>query len=186
MFELSLHILDLVQNSISAGATLVTIEITIDRSSGLLVIALIDDGCGMDEALLARVTSPFGTTRKSRKVGLGIPMFLQLAELCGGGLTLESTSGAGTRLVARFELNSIDLPPMGDLSATMRSLILGAPDRPDFVLDYRVDGETFRFDTREIRQALGEVALNEPAVLSWIGEYIAEGLGAADEAAQRR
>ncbi|MEA5068619.1 MAG: ATP-binding protein [Christensenellaceae bacterium] len=186
MFELSLHILDLAQNSISAGATLVTIEIAIGRLPGLLVIALIDDGCGMDEALLARVTSPFGTTRKSRKVGLGIPMFMQLAELCGGGLTLESTPGLGTRLVARFELNSIDLPPMGDLSATMRSLILGVPDRPDFVLDYRVGEHAFRFDTREIRQALDGVALNEPAVLSWIGEYIAEGLGAADEAARRK
>ena len=176
MFELSLHILDLVQNAIAAGATLIGIGIAVDHAAGTLTITIGDDGRGMDAALLEQAASPFGTTRTSRKVGLGIPMFEQLAEQCSGALTLESEPGAGTRLTARFALDSIDLPPMGDLPGTMRALILGAPDATDFTLSYRVDARAFAFDTREVRAQLGGVPLGEPDVLNWIGEYIGEGL----------
>ena len=160
MFELALNILDLVQNSVSAGATLVVITVTVDMEKDQLTIAIEDDGCGMDETLLSRVTSPFATTRTTRKVGLGIPMFKQCAEMCGGTFELKSTKGVGTLVQATFRASHVDLPPLGDLKGTMLSLIAGSPDRPDFVLDYTVDGRTFTFDTRPIRKALGGAPLS--------------------------
>ncbi len=180
MFELSLNILDLVQNSITAGAMLVTIGVCYDEETRVLTIVIADDGCGMDEALLKRVTSPFATTRTTRRVGLGIPMFKQTAELCAGTFGLVSEPGEGTTLTATFSLDSIDLPPLGDLSGTMRSLVLGAPDRPDFKLSYRVNQSEFTFDTRAVREALGGVSLSEPDVLGWIGEYISQGMAECD------
>jgi len=176
MFELSLHILDLVQNSVRAGATVVTIRIAYDPDTDTLLLELIDDGCGMDEALLQQVTNPFATTRTTRKVGLGIPMLKQLAELCEGTFSLQSQVGKGTTLSARFKMSSIDLPPMGDLPGTMRSLILGAPDRPEFVLEYSMGQQRFTFDTREVREALGGLSLAEPDILGWIAGYIAQGM----------
>ncbi len=176
MFELSLHILDLVQNSISAGATLVVVEILIDTEQDNMTITIQDDGCGMDEALLSRVTSPFATTRTTRKVGLGVPMFKQCAEMCGGAFSIESAVGIGTTLTATFGYSHVDRPPVGDMAGTMQSLVLGSPDRPDFVFRYRMDGSEFTFDTREVRQALSGVSLAEPAVLSWIKEALDEGI----------
>ena len=113
MPELALHILDLVQNSVSAGATRVVVTICYDTASDTLLISIEDDGKGMPPELLARVSSPFTTTRTTRKVGLGIPLFKQLAEMCGGELTLESTVGKGTRTQATFTASHMDLPPMG-------------------------------------------------------------------------
>ena len=179
MFELSLHILDLVQNSITAGATLVTITIEIDRINSTMRIVIEDDGCGMDKALLARVVSPFATTRTTRKVGLGIPMLKQLCEQCAGHFLLDSAPGEGTRLQAQLDCKSIDLPPLGDLAGTMQTLVLGAPVTPDFVLTYTVDGSSFFLDTREIRTMLEGVALSEPDVIGWIGDYVKEGMAEA-------
>ena len=181
MFELSLNILDLVQNSITAGATLVTIEITIDHERDCLVITIADDGCGMDEALLMRVTSPFATTRTTRKVGLGIPMFKQCAEMCSGSFIIESEKGIGTKLTATFVASHVDLPPMGDIPGTMQALVLGAPDTPDFVLRYTVDGNEFAFDTREVREALGGLSLAEPDILAWIKDAIEGGMAEAEQ-----
>ena len=176
MFELSLHILDLVQNAVRAGASLVIIRILYDTAQDQLTIELEDDGCGMDEALLKRVLSPFATTRTTRKVGQGIPMFQQLAQQCGGDLTLESQVGVGTTLIARFQMSSIDLPPLGDLPGTLRTLILGSPDKPDFLLEYSWDGREFCLDTRQVRAALGGLSLAEPDILDWIAGYVQEGI----------
>lgn len=180
MFELSLHILDLVQNSVRAGANVVTIRIAYDPEKDELLLELIDDGCGMDEALLERVTSPFATTRTTRKVGLGIPMLKQLTQLCEGSFSIKSEVGKGTTLTATFRMSSIDLPPLGDLPGTMRSLILGAPDKPEFVLEYTKGGGSFTFDTRQIRETLGGLSLAEPDILAWIADYVKEGMAEAD------
>ena len=180
MFELSLHILDLVQNAVRAGASLVIIRILYDTAKDQLTIELVDDGCGMDEALLKRVLSPFATTRTTRKVGLGIPMFQQLAQQCGGDLTLESQVGVGTTLTARFQMSSIDLPPLGDLPGTLRTLILGSPDKPDFLLEYSRDGRAFCLDTRQVRTALDGLSLAEPDILDWIAGYIREVMNDTD------
>ena len=181
MPELALHILDLVQNSVSAGATRVVVTIAWDTSADTLLISIEDDGKGMPPELLARVASPFTTTRTTRKVGLGIPLFKQLAEMCGGELTLQSTVGKGTKTQATFIASHMDLPPMGDLKGTMETLIIANPERPDFCLVYRVDKEEFVFDTAVVREAVGGLPLGEPEIIGWIGQYIAEGIGGVEQ-----
>ena len=181
MPELALHILDLVQNSVSAGATRVVVTIAWDTSADTLLISIEDDGKGMSPELLKRVESPFTTTRTTRKVGLGIPLFKQLAEMCGGELTLQSTVGKGTKTQATFTASHMDLPPMGDLKGTMETLIIANPERPDFCLVYRVDKEEFVFDTAVVREAVGGLPLGEPEIIGWIGQYIAEGIGGVEQ-----
>ncbi len=176
MFELALHILDLVQNSVAAGANLVAVTIALDTGADTLTITISDDGCGMDEQLLGRVESPFATTRTTRKVGLGIPMFKQCALMCGGTFVLRSARGEGTILTATFKASHVDLPPLGDLKGTMITLVVGSPEKPDFALTYSVDDRLFEFDTRPIREALGGMPLSGSEILSWLDEYLAEGI----------
>jgi len=175
MPELALHILDLVQNSIAAGATSITVTIAYDRAADTLTIVIEDDGRGMSEELVKSVASPFVTTRTTRKVGLGIPMFQQLAEMCGGALKISSKPGAGTKLTATFRASHVDLPPMGSLGDTILSLVAACPESPDFRFCYRVDDREFVFDTSDVRAPLGNLPLSEPEVLEWIGEYVSEG-----------
>lgn len=179
MNELSLYILDLTQNSISAGAGRIEITIIIDDREDRIVIILKDDGCGMDAAFLARVTSPFTTTRTTRKVGLGIPMIKAQCEACDGEFAIESEVGKGTTLRMSFKKSHIDLPPMGDLAGTMVTLVNGSPERPEFILTYINDGEEFVFDTSQIRAALDGVPLDTPEVLEWMRQYLQEGIDAA-------
>ena len=175
MRELSLHILDLAQNSLTANATRLDILIRIDHEKDNLSITLADNGKGMAPDFLKSVTSPFTTTRTTRKVGLGIPMFKANAELTGGSFDIESEVGVGTRMTANFVLSSIDRPPLGDMPSTMVSLVVANPEF-HFHLEYAVDKEAFVFDTEEIRQVLGGVPLDTPEVLSWIEGYIQEGM----------
>lgn len=180
MNELSLYILDLVQNSVAASARRVRIAIEFPDGSDLLLISIEDDGRGMDAELLKKVASPFTTTRTTRKVGLGIPMARQMCEDCGGTFEIESAPGAGTKLLMIMRRSHIDLPPMGDLPGTMAALVTGCPETPEFSLRYARGEGAFTFDTAEIREALGGVPLNRPEVLSWIGEYIRESIMAVD------
>ena len=173
MRDLSLHLLDLAQNSIKAGASLVTIRMTVD-DNGWLTFELIDDGCGMTPELLARVTSPFATTRTTRKVGLGIPMMMENAQRAGGDLTIQSQVGKGATLTVTYDTRNIDSLPMGDLAGTILSLILVNPDRPDFLFEGRSPTGEGSFDTREVRAVLSGVPLNEPAVTAWMKEALEE------------
>lgn len=175
MKELSLHILDIAQNSVKAGATLIQITIEEDTVADTLRITVADNGCGMDKDLLQRVRDPFTTTRTTRKVGMGIPLLEAAAVQCGGGLDIQSQPGVGTTLTAWFGLSHIDRAPVGDMPGTMGVLVSGSPQL-DFVYTHRVDGASFTFDTREIRTALGGVPLREPEVMAWIQDYIREGL----------
>ena len=173
MRDLSLHLLDLAQNSIKAGASLVTIRMTVDEN-GWLTFEMIDDGCGMTPELLARVTSPFATTRTTRKVGLGIPMMMENAQRAGGDLTIQSEVGKGTTLTVTYDTRNIDSLPMGDLAGTILSLILVNPDRPDFLFEGKSPTGEGSFDTREVRAVLAGVPLNEPAVTAWMKEALEE------------
>ena len=182
MNELSLYILDLTQNSVSAGAKHILIHVRIDPEKDLILVVIRDDGCGMDEAFLKRVVSPFTTTRTTRKVGLGIPMIKQLCEMCEGTFNIESQKGVGTTLSLSFKRSHVDLPPMGSLAETMLSLINGSPDGVDFTFVYEFGENCFEFKTEEIRQALGdEVRLNTPDVLMWIRGYLEEGIQEAGQ-----
>ena len=174
MRDLSLHLLDLAQNSITAGADLVTIRISLD-DSGMLTMELTDDGKGMSPELLERVTSPFATTRTTRKVGLGIPMMKENAEKAGGTFLLESEEGKGTRLYATMDTHNIDCLPLGDLGGTLLSLMLTNPLHPDFLFEGKTPKGECSFDTREVRAALGsEIPFNEPSVAAWLKEALEE------------
>ena len=167
MRDLSLHILDLAQNSVRANAALVEIMVSVDESR-LITITIRDDGSGMSDELKERVTSPFATTRTTRKVGLGIPLMMQNARLAGGDVHIESTLGQGTTLTATLHGDSIDCLPLGDLAGTVVSLVSANPERPDFRLSCSSPKGSMDFDTREMRQALGNVPLNEPEITAWM------------------
>ena len=173
MRDLSLHLLDLAQNSITAGASLVTIRITID-DQGWLTMVLKDDGKGMSPELLKSVTSPFATTRTTRKVGLGIPMIMENARLTGGDVRLESTVGVGTTLTATFNTRSIDCLPLGDIPGTMVALILANPEKPEFSLLCKAPEGEMHFSTAQVREILQGVGLNEPEVVQWMDESLRE------------
>jgi hypothetical protein len=173
MRDLSLHILDLMQNSIRAQAKVVSLSVLL-KENGILSIIIEDDGTGMSEELLARVTSPFATTRTTRKVGLGIPMMAENCRLAGGDLSIESTLGAGTKLTATLDTSSIDCLPLGDLPGTVTTLVTMNPDHPEFTLHCASPKGEMHFDTREIREALQGVALNEPEIAAWMQESLRE------------
>ena len=167
MRDISLHLSDIVQNSITAGASLVDIGFALDERK-VLTVTVRDDGCGMSEELLKRVQSPFTTTRTTRKVGLGIPLLTQNAQLSGGDVHIESKVGAGTTIRATFHTDSIDCLPVGDLAETMATLVLSNPDKPDFCLTCTSPEGEMQFSTEEIRTALGGVSLAEPEVYQWM------------------
>jgi anti-sigma regulatory factor (Ser/Thr protein kinase) len=173
MEDLSLNILDIAQNSLAAGAKRLRIEIGEFPGEDLLEILIGDDGRGMDKELLERVTDPFVTTRKTRNVGLGIPLLKMAAEMAGGSFSIESRPGEGTAVSASFKYSHIDRPPIGSMAETITAIIQG---RPDISLLYkRSEGrKTFEFDTEDIYPSLGDIPPNEPEILQWIREYIEE------------
>ncbi len=175
MKELSLHILDIIQNSIKANAK--NIEVLIDESKkeNRLDIVIKDDGCGMSPEFLSRVRDPFTTTRTTRKTGMGISLFEAAAVQTGGGLSIESEEGVGTTLAVNFVLDSIDRAPLGNMASTMVTAIGGAP-QIDFLYRHKTDKGEFKLDTKGIRETLGGVPLDIPEVLQWINEYIKDGL----------
>lgn len=174
MKELSLHILDIAQNSIAAGAK--HVDLTVEEGEGLLRITVADDGRGMSPEFLASVTDPFTTTRTTRKVGLGLPLLRLAAEQTGGGLRVESQLGVGTTVTAAFRADHIDCPPLGDTASTVSLLAQGLPEGMELTYTRRTPRGEFRFDTAEIRAVLGpDVPLSEPEVAEWMRSYVAEG-----------
>lgn len=173
MRDLSMHVLDIAQNSVKAEAKTVWISLTVDERQWLTMV-FTDDGCGMSPELLAKVTDPFTTTRTTRKVGLGIPLLKENAELTGGTVTIRSAPGAGTTLTATFNLRHIDCPPMGALCDTLLTLVVLNPETPDFIFTAQSASREASFDTRLVREALGGVPLNEPDVVEWIRNAIEE------------
>ncbi|HNW86141.1 MAG TPA: ATP-binding protein [Candidatus Limiplasma sp.] len=168
-----MHVLDIAQNSVKASAKTVTISMVIDDRNWLTMVFQ-DDGCGMAPEFLARVTDPFTTTRTTRKVGLGIPLLKENAELTGGTVMLQSAPGVGTTVTATFNRNHIDCPPMGQICDTLLTLVVLNPETPEFVYEARSPALEASFDTRVVRQALGGVALNTPEVIDWMRDAINE------------
>ena len=172
MKELSLHILDIAQNSISAGCT--ELELSLTEGDGQLTLIIRDNGRGMAPESLASGPDPFTTTRTTRKVGLGLPLLRMAAEQTGGSLAIESTVGVGTTVTARFCTGHIDCPPLGDMAGTVALLVQGAPE-VDTIYTHTTDRGSFTFDTREIRSVLGEgISLAEPEVAMWMRGYLEE------------
>jgi hypothetical protein len=172
MEDLSLHVLDIAENSIRADAKRIEIILVRDTAHDLLRIEVNDDGRGMDAATLAKIRDPFFTT-KSKKTGLGVPLLAQAAEMTGGALTMDSSPGAGTRLSVTFSWGHVDRPVIGSMADTLLALIAGHPD-VDILYEAREDERVFRLDTREIKKDLEEVPINTPAVLDAIRDMLKE------------
>ena len=176
MKELSLNILDVTKNSVSAGASNILVSLIKD-TEGWLTLTIKDDGCGMSKETVENVTNPFYTTRTTRKVGLGLPLLKLAAEQTGGRLTITSDQSEemhGTEVVAVFDTNSIDFMPVGDIVSTMCILIAGSPEINFVFWDKAPEGEV-GLDTAELKAILGDdISLAEPEVQLWIGEYLKE------------
>ena len=176
MKELSLNILDICQNSISAGAT--EIGISLIEEERILTLTVTDNGCGMSRETVERVMDPFYTTRTTRKIGMGIPLLRLAAEQTGGELFIESVTADqgpcshGTVVRATFHTDSIDFTPIGDMPSTMCVMIQGHPEI-DYVFRHKTPILNVELDTVQIKEILGEgISLAEPEIIAWLSEYL--------------
>lgn len=177
MKELSLNILDIAQNSVKAGAD--TISIILTEAENKLSILISDNGCGMKEDFLRNVQNPFTTTRTTRKVGLGIPLFKLAAQQTGGDIKLSSRhkdefpDNHGTEIEAVFFTDHLDFTPLGDIISTITVLIQGQP-HIRWIFSHTTEKGHINLDTAELKEVLGDVPLDTFEVISWIGDYLKE------------
>ncbi|MFA5353221.1 MAG: ATP-binding protein [Thermodesulfovibrionales bacterium] len=167
MEDLSLHILDIAENSLEAGARNIEISLSVKRRDDRLILRVRDDGRGMSGEVCEMAKDPFFTTKEVRRVGLGIPLLAQSAEACNGFFSIESQQGKGTVVTAEFQLSHIDRKPLGDIGSTMVVLIGSHPGR-DFRITFENDGFSYSFDTRELRTLLDGLPITLPDVLQLI------------------
>jgi len=175
MKELSLHVYDLMENSIAANAKDIFLTIKDSLKDNIYHFTIVDNGKGMTPEFIARVTDPYTTTRTTRKVGLGLPLIKMNTENCGGGMRLASEVGKGTTLEFWFRHNHWDRPPMGDLVGTIVMLITQHEDI-HFVYRHITDRDEFVLDTDEVKEALGGMSMNDLAIISYLKEMVAENL----------
>jgi K+-sensing histidine kinase KdpD len=175
MLELALHVLDIAENSSRAQASLIEITIVEDLVRDIFSLEIKDNGQGMDAQTMEKALDPFYTTKKVRRIGLGLPMLKQAANTAQGRFSLQSQVGKGTVVHAEFKHSHIDRQPLGDIAGVITMLILGNPDI-DIIYTHRKDGNTYILDTRELREGLGDVPLNNMEVLNLIRDNIKEGL----------
>lgn len=167
MRELADNILDIAQNAVAAKATLLEIDLSLSTAQDRIALAFRDNGCGMSPQMVSTVADPFTTTRKTRKVGLGLPFLKQTALMTGGAFDIQSKVGEGTRVSVSFGLSHIDRPPLGDVAAALYTLVLLNPAM-DFVFDCRCDARSFVFDTRVIRKTIAPLEIDCLEVSDWI------------------
>jgi Histidine kinase-, DNA gyrase B-, and HSP90-like ATPase len=180
MREIALHLLDIAENSVAAESRNIHMDVVEDLQHDLLTVSVKDDGRGMDAETAKRVLDPFYTTRTTRKVGLGIPLLKLAAESSGGGLTLETESGKGTRIEAQFQHSHIDRMPLGDVGTTFLTLLVSYP-HIHWVFKYQTTAndsstKTFELDDEEIKSVLGDTSFTEPDVLRILRGMIEEGI----------
>ena len=171
MRELSLHILDVVENGITAGADTIRIRVDESRSADLLSIKINDNGRGIPAEKLKKLQDPFVTSRTTRRVGLGLSLLAAAAQRCEGKMAVSAGTGGGTEVNASFRYSHIDRAPMGDMASTMATLLMGNP-QTDFVYTHVIDGEEFILDTRDLKKELGNQSLEDPMVVYQLGERI--------------
>jgi hypothetical protein len=177
MEDLSLHILDIAENSIDAGASMVEVMIKENSEKDILILAVDDNGRGMDDNILKSAPDPSFTGKAGKRFGLGIPLLAQAARECGGDFSIKSEKNKGTGIKAEFKRTHIDIKPIGDIGATMMTLICGHPEI-DYSFHYEKDGLSYIFDTRELKSRLGDVPINAPALLKLIKDDINESVRA--------
>lgn len=175
MQDLSLHILDIVENSLAAGARRIEIQIEEDTQADRMKIEIVDDGSGMDEEIIQQALDPFFTTKTVRRVGLGLPLFAEACRMSNGDLRLESRPGKGTTVKAAFQHSHLDRKPLGNIGDTLMTLITGHPE-VDFFYSHRRNEKIFSLDTHEIKSDLEGVPLNAPPVVLALRKLIFSGL----------
>jgi hypothetical protein len=175
MEDLSLHILDVAENSIAAGARHIDITVQEDASQDMLTLEIADDGKGMDPETVKRATDPFYTTRTTRKVGLGLALLEEAARAAEGGLDIHSRVGEGTRVRATFKLSHIDIKPMGNMAETLTALVASS-SQADIRYVHKWNGHSFTFDTKEIRDTLGTSDMSSARVLAFMRDYLTKNL----------
>lgn len=171
MNDLSSYILDIAQNSIKAGSNIVEVKIIEDTLNKQLLISIKDDGCGMDESTMEQLYNPYFTTRSTRKIGLGIPMLLELCDMCNGSLKITSEINNGTEVVINLDLNSYDLPEFGNIEDTIISIILNDKD-VDLIFEYIKGEKIFYISTIEIKKILGVISIVQSDIIIWLRNYI--------------
>lgn len=179
MEDISLHILDIAENSINAGATLIQIRLQESRATDIFSLEIEDNGKGIPEALVNEILDPFYTTRTTRKIGLGLSLLAQAARETGGDVVIRSKEGEGTIVTATFRPDHIDMKPLGEIADTLSVLIAGNPTI-DFVFLYSKGNDFFSVDTREIRAGLEGVPINSPAVIALLKDRLNEFLNATE------
>jgi len=170
-----MHIMDIFQNSVSAKASMISIDVDEDTKKNSLRLTIIDNGCGMTDAIVKKVTDPFFTTRTTRKVGLGLPLLKQNAERTGGFFRLEAERERETRMTAQFVLDNIDRPVLGDIPGTVMLMVMSNPGI-GITYEHKKDGRNYVFSTKDVKEALGDIPLNEPSVYKYLREMITENL----------
>jgi len=175
MLELALHILDIAENAVRAGAGIVRITLNEQVRADRLTMEVADDGAGMSDAELQRAIDPFYSTKKVRRVGLGLPMLADAAQRAGGCFEIHSREGVGTRVVVTFQLSHLDRQPLGDLEGSLITLLVGNAG-VDFIFRHRRGKKGFTLDTRKIRREIGGIPLNHPEVIRFVKQYIRDGL----------
>ncbi len=169
--ELADHIMDIVMNSVRAGARNVSVSVVARPDTGSLAITIADDGSGMGEEALRRVTDPFFSTKAGRQVGLGVSLLKGATEMCDGEFHMESAVGKGTVVKAVFPLDHPDVPPLGNVRETVLLLCVTNPG-VHFSFRSELDGKEFSLDTKEINDVLGGLPINHPEVVSFLTRYI--------------
>ncbi|MCR4951651.1 MAG: ATP-binding protein [Solobacterium sp.] len=180
MEDLAMHLLEILMNSVKAGAGTLTLKIYDSWLDNVIRMTIIDDGCGMDEEMAKKAADPFTTSRTTRKIGMGLAFMKGLTETCNGSFSLDSEVGKGTTITAEVEKECIDTPPLGDLGEISMETIQANPDI-DYTLEYTTDSNHFIFTSMEVRKELDGVSLMEPEILLWIKEYINQGIEQAKE-----
>ena len=171
MEDLSLHILDIAENSIAAGAHTLSIVVTEDVARDLLSIQIADDGKGMSSEIAEKAADPFFTTRTTRKVGLGLALLREAAAMANGAMEINSAPNSGTTIRATFELSHVDRKPLGSMAETISALI-ATPARVDILYKHTRNGKSVVFDTKEVRNQLGDAPLNSVEALGVIRKYL--------------
>jgi anti-sigma regulatory factor (Ser/Thr protein kinase) len=175
MQELALHILDIAQNSIVANASMISIEIAEDLRNDFLTITIGDNGKGMTVEEIRMVTDPYFTSRTTRNVGMGLPLFKHSAQQASGSLVVSSEPGKGTEIIAVFRHSHIDRPPLGDIAGVVK-LLIGANPVIDFIYRHKKEDKEYILDSREVKRVLEGVSVSNPEVLKYIGDMVKENL----------
>ncbi|GKX28881.1 histidine kinase [Vallitalea longa] len=175
MKELSMHILDIAQNSVRAKSSNITIIVKELVKDNVFEFSIQDDGEGIPEVILKDIRSPFTTSRTMRRVGLGIPLLNDTCNMCNGELYIKSIVNQGTYILAKMDYNHIDRPPLGDLESTIATFF-SSNDNVNIEYEHCYNDESFSISTKELKDVLGDVPLTNLDVIKWLVEFLRENI----------